>query len=219
MKIIPDVSAVRSQARQSIAVTAVALLLLSGCSSAPQNTGSSGFFDGYEASAGDISKFHKWTGVQARISQQPQSGREALHLQSMTEQWRLLPQEQQIVAVNDFFNAIAYADDIDNYGQSDYWATPVEVMTQRKADCEDYAIAKYESLSALGMPRGDMRIAIVYDRFKRTPHAVLILKQPGGDLVLDNQTKDIKSARHVNRYQPLYSVTGDSVIIYKARSV
>ena len=55
-------------------------------------------------------------------------------------------------AVNRFVNGWAYRADADNYGRSDYWATPLEFF-RRSGDCEDYVIAKYRSLRLLGLRR------------------------------------------------------------------
>ena len=55
-------------------------------------------------------------------------------------------------ALNQFFNRrIQSREDIDVWGQVDYWASPMEMMEKGAGDCEDFAIAKYFSLVALGM--------------------------------------------------------------------
>ena len=52
-----------------------------------------------------------------------------------------------------FFNRrIVFRDDSEVWGQVDHWASPLELLDKGRGDCEDYAIAKYFSLLALGMP-------------------------------------------------------------------
>ena len=65
---------------------------------------------------------------------------------------------EQLAAVNRFVNQWPYRTDADNYGRSDYWATPLEFF-RRSGDCEDYVIAKYRSLrrSAAGRAAADGR--------------------------------------------------------------
>jgi predicted transglutaminase-like cysteine proteinase len=53
------------------------------------------------------------------------------------------------VETNRFLNDWRYKPDDQNYGQRDYWATPLEFL-RRSGDCEDYAIAKYVTLRELG---------------------------------------------------------------------
>lgn len=75
---------------------------------------------------------------------------------------RTKPVEEQIKAVNDFFNLrIRYSTDILIWKKSDYWATPLETMGIRAGDCEDFAIAKYVSLIELGVPPEKLRLIYV----------------------------------------------------------
>ena len=70
--------------------------------------------------------------------------------------------------VNRMMNRTQYIVDNKNWGKSDYWATPIEFLT-RGGDCEDFAIAKYTALRALGVPEDRMRIAIVTGSAKKHP--------------------------------------------------
>ena len=64
------------------------------------------------------------------------------------------PEQQQILIVNNFFaRNLRYQTDIQLWKQNDYWATPLETLGRGFGDCEDYAIAKYISLRALGERR------------------------------------------------------------------
>ena len=113
--------------------------------------------------AGSLAALPQWRGVLDRIAAE-----HPVFLACNTDSkacpsrgvmaWRALlkslagaPLEHQVYAVNRFINQWRYRSDAENYGHSDYWATPIEFMT-RSGDCEDYAIAKYVSLRELGVP-------------------------------------------------------------------
>lgn len=55
-----------------------------------------------------------------------------------------LGETEKLKQVNSFFNRqIRFSDDIRNWRQNDYWATPIESLVKGAGDCEDYSIAKY----------------------------------------------------------------------------
>ncbi len=107
--------------------------------------------------------------------------------------------------VNNLMNKVRYIGDNRNWGRSDYWATPLEFMT-RGGDCEDFAIAKYASLRALGVSDSAMRVAIVKDMQKGIPHAILIVYTEDGPMVLDNQIKRMTPANQISHYKPIFSI-------------
>jgi predicted transglutaminase-like cysteine proteinase len=111
----------------------------------------------------------------------------------------------QLRAVNAYMNRVPYITDQRNYGVIDYWATPRQFLT-RGGDCEDYAIAKYLSLRALGWPRDRLRVAVVIDRRKRQAHAILIVYLGGNAYILDNQVAAIRRDAKVHYYHPVYSI-------------
>jgi len=120
----------------------------------------------------------------------------------------------RLALVNAFFNkTIRFGTDLEIWQQEDYWATPLETLGRGAGDCEDFAIAKYFSLLALGVP--DTKLRFVYvralvqqDRALRVePHMVLAYyKSPGADpLVLDNLASIIASASQRSDLTPVYS--------------
>ena len=111
--------------------------------------------------------------------------------------------------VNEMMNDKKYIVDSKNWGKSDYWATPIEFLT-RGGDCEDFAIAKYAALRALGVPEDRMRVAIVQDQKKNMPHAILIVYTEKGAMVLDNQIKRMRSASSIAHYKPIYSINREA---------
>ena len=103
-------------------------------------------------------------------------------------------------------NKVTFVSDNENYGVNDKWATPMEFLA-KGGDCEDYAVAKFISLRALGFSQDDMRLAIVYDNVMRMPHALLIVYDKDNMSVLDNQNPDVADAGEVTRYKPIYSIS------------
>ena len=78
--------------------------------------------------------------------------------------------------VNTWFNAIKYKSDKKLYGVKDYWATLYEFVGKNGGDCEDYTIAKYYTLKALGVDPKILKFTyVIYKdrRGKRTSHMVL----------------------------------------------
>jgi predicted transglutaminase-like cysteine proteinase len=84
-------------------------------------------------------------------------------------EWRALlgsaaarPEAERLRAANDFFNErVAVASDAEVWGESDYWATPLETLGRRRGDCEDFSIAKYATLLLLGIPAHQLRLVYV----------------------------------------------------------
>lgn len=185
--------------------------------SKPSPTGGA-LFGTAEIRSSDISAFTKWTTVMARFESQmgAQSGTPRV------QQWKSTIQDlrgksarAQISGVNDYINAVKYIEDKNNYRKSDYWATPLEFFS-KGGDCEDYAIAKFASLRALGFSSDQMRIAIVQDKIKNIPHAILIVYTDEGTFVLDNQDKRTRTAQDVNRYQPIFSINSNNWWLHKS---
>ena len=116
-----------------------------------------------------------------------------------------LPPRAQVEAVHRFVNARRYRADAENYGLSDYWATPLEFF-RRSGDCEDYVIAKYRSLRLLGLPADRLRMVVVQDMVRDLPHAVLAVYVDGEALILDNLAADVLPQERFRHYLPYYSV-------------
>jgi predicted transglutaminase-like cysteine proteinase len=112
---------------------------------------------------------------------------------------------QQIKDVHLALNSRKYTLDINNWGMEDYWATPYQFL-KKNGDCEDYAIAKYMALKRLGVPPEDMRIIALRDMNLNLGHAVLIVYDKSGPLLLDNQIKTVVSANTIRHYKPIYAI-------------
>ncbi len=132
----------------------------------------------------------------------------------LLEESRGLPVDQQLNAVNTFFNRrIVYELDPAVWQQNDYWATPLEFMGRATGDCEDYAIAKYVTLQMLGV--ADTHLRLIYVRAKTgstTTQAHMVLgffPQPTDEpLVLDSLISSIRPASQRSDLMPLFSFNG-----------
>ena len=112
----------------------------------------------------------------------------------------------QIKEVNRYFNGQRYIIDRKNWGVEDYWATPYQFL-KMDGDCEDYAIAKFMALKALGVPVEDMRVLALRDLNLNVGHAVLIVYDGDTPLLLDNQIKTVVPASTVKHYMPIFSLS------------
>lgn len=129
------------------------------------------------------------------------------------------PDADQLKAVNDFYNRrLAYKEDIDNWGQIDYWASPLESLGKGAGDCEDYAIGKYFTLTTLGMPHSRLRMVYVRASIAGAPngyvaHMVLAYyPQPDAEpLVLDNLQPDIRPADARPDLTPVFSFNAEGL--------
>jgi predicted transglutaminase-like cysteine proteinase len=131
--------------------------------------------------------------------------RSALAWQALLKSEVGQPRFEQIQAVNQFLNQWQYKTDQQNYGQRDYWATPLEFL-RHSGDCEDYAIAKYVSLRQLGFAADDLRLVVLRDIVRDLPHAVLAVYLRGEVYILDNLTRAVLPQEQVTQYVPYYSV-------------
>ncbi|ERS86820.1 hypothetical protein Q672_01745 [Marinobacter sp. EVN1] len=123
------------------------------------------------------------------------------------------PIDRQLRLVNSFFNRVSFVSDIRHWGQEDYWATPVELLTTNGGDCEDFSIAKYLTLKSMGVPDDQLRIIYVKALELNQAHMVLAwYETPGSDpLILDNLINDIKPASQRSDLEPVYSFNGEGL--------
>jgi predicted transglutaminase-like cysteine proteinase len=130
-----------------------------------------------------------------------------------------LDEAGQLQAVNQFFNRrIAFRDDSEVWGQVDYWASPLEVLDKGAGDCEDYAIAKYFSLLALGVPTAKLRLVYVRAQLggvggPTQAHMVLAYyAQPAAEpLILDNLISELRPASRRPDLEPVFSFNSEGL--------
>ncbi len=165
-------------------------------------------FGSEERASTNIEPFTKWTSMFDRFEvamKQPNGQRIINSWQREISAYQELPLEQMAERINSYVNEQEYIVDSRNWGKSDYWSTPVEFF-ERGGDCEDFAIAKYASLRALGVPEERLRIAIVHDLEKDMPHAVLVVYTDSGAMILDNQNDRAEMASAVTNYRPIFTI-------------
>ena len=127
--------------------------------------------------------------------------------------------DAKLRAVNDFYNQrLAYVEDIDNWGQVDYWASPLESLGKGAGDCEDYAIGKYFTLTSLGVPHARLRMVYVRASIAGAPngfvaHMVLAYyATPESEpLVLDNLQPVIRPAGERPDLTPVFSFNAEGL--------
>lgn len=126
--------------------------------------------------------------------------------------------EGKLYNINNFFNKIPYYTDLEHWGKPDYWATPVEMLGTNGGDCEDYVIAKYFSLRALGIPDSKLRMMFVTALRQNQAHMVLAYyPEPNAiPLILDNINPRILPANERRDLRPVYSFNGEG--LYKAKA-
>ncbi len=108
----------------------------------------------------------------------------------------------RLQTVNNWVNHhVAYAQD----GPDDHWANLPETIARGRGDCEDFAIAKMQLLQRAGVPADSLYLAIVADTVRNIDHAVLIVREDGAFLVLDNRTDRIMPSGEVTDYRPILS--------------
>lgn len=179
------------------------------------------YFNMNEKRSENLKPFPKWTSEMARFIEQKKLPDEMCdkvqyHPCAILE-WRALldslqdkPLRNQLKEINDWANEHPYVVDQINWGTVDYWETPYEFM-EVNGDCEDYAIAKYYSLRALGYTDEQMRIMIVQDfNLGGIIHAILGVYDEDELFILDNQIKQVMPAMKIYHYRPIYGINSSA---------
>lgn len=139
----------------------------------------------------------------------------------LLDDWKLLIKQasrldeaSKLEAVHRFFNQnIRFDEDINIWGTNDYWATPLETLTQGRGDCEDFAIAKYFTLLEMGVNPEKLRLVYTKARLD-TPsgtqfraHMVLAYYPSASHspMILDNMNTRISDARQRDDLEPVFS--------------
>ncbi|MGF1594630.1 MAG: transglutaminase-like cysteine peptidase [Kiloniellaceae bacterium] len=174
-------------------------------------------FGSTEIASDNLEALPQWRRVLSKVKAERQLFRACLENRSACgsaglKSWREAaeatkgkPELEVLKTVNGYFNRWPYKVDLEVYGVSEFWATPMEFM-KRSGDCEDYAIAKFFLLRDLGYRNDQLRIVILMDRIRRIGHAVLAVYALGDILILDSLTDLIFSHKKYQHYQPQYSM-------------
>jgi predicted transglutaminase-like cysteine proteinase len=130
-----------------------------------------------------------------------------------------ISEAEKLTAVNRFFNKYDFVSDAIHWDMEDYWATPVEFIASDGGDCEDFSLAKYFTLKAMGVQESKLNLTYVKALSLNQAHMVLTYyEKPGAEpLVLDNLVGDIKPASKRTDLLPVYSFNGSGLWIAKQR--
>jgi predicted transglutaminase-like cysteine proteinase len=156
---------------------------------------------------------------QATKAYGPLAGKRLEAWQALVDNNINLPEETQLQNVNNFFNEVRFISDIRHWQKKDYWATPVELLATDGGDCEDYTIAKYFTLKALGVSQKKLYLTYVKAVRLNQAHMVLTYFETPRSipLVLDNINKRILKANQRKDLVPIYSFNGDGLWLAKER--
>ena len=102
---------------------------------------------------------------------------------------------EKIEAVNKEVNTmLTWTKDQKLYGQSDYWAAPIQTLRHGRGDCEDFALLKYAILRALNVPDSRVYVTLVNDNGSSDSinHSMVIVNISDDDeaprfIALDNE--------------------------------
>lgn len=136
-------------------------------------------------------------------------------LEQLINQLKSASEPEKLTQINNFFNRkINFAEDIDLWGQNDYWATPLESVGLQAGDCEDFSIAKYVFLRAVNVPNDKLRLTYVraeltnqQGRKSVVAHMVLsYYATPQSEpMILDSLTPEISPASSRKDLSPIFS--------------
>jgi predicted transglutaminase-like cysteine proteinase len=140
-------------------------------------------------------------------------------LQEMLQQAAALDEESRLEPVNAWFNrrvTFRTDDPSANGGDADHWASPLELLAAGAGDCEDYAIAKYFSLLALGTPVARLRLVYVRAQINGNDsqaHMVLAYyREPNAEpLILDNLITSVRPASRRRDLTPVFSFNSEGL--------
>lgn len=168
----------------------------------------------------------------ARLQQTMQSRYGAAATRALTAWLGMLeaqkgrPLQQQLTAVNEFWNrAVVQTDDSMLWGQADYWATPLETLGKGAGDCEDYVVGKYFSLLRLGVVQERLRLIYVRARIggvgstQSIAHMVLgYYETPTAEpLVMDSMVDFLLPASQRKDLTPVFSFNAQGVYVAGAQ--
>lgn len=139
--------------------------------------------------------------------------------QKLLRESNQLSDNEILERVNTFFNQLQFVDDNTHWGKSDYWATPVEFLASGGGDCEDFSLAKYFTIKALGV--SEQKINMTYVKAVQLNQAHMVVTYfptPGSPpLVLDNLIATIEPATNRKDLIPVYSFNGSGLWLAKSR--
>ena len=145
-----------------------------------------------------------------------------------TQAWRLLinqasttdlTERELLSRVNIFFNRLRFIDDSELWGKRDYWATPLEFLGAGGGDCEDFSVAKYQTLRELGIADEKLRLVYVKALVLNQFHMVVAYYPSPAAVpyILDNLEGSIRLATERSDLAPIYSFNGQHLWLMQER--
>ena len=115
--------------------------------------------------------------------------------------------------MNSFFSKVTFAEDKLVWKTNDFWSTPAELLAQDKGDAEDFALAKYFTLLAMGVDEKKLYFAYVTaTRIKKSHIVLTYFRTPKSEpLILDSLTDRILKASARSDLIPIYSFNGQDL--------
>lgn len=170
-------------------ITVLALALLVGCSSSPK----------------------KDSGISPEIEARVAAWNDLI------DDGKSWSDQRRLEATNDFVNRLVFVDDIKHWQQEDYWATPLQTIVSGGGDCEDFSLAKYFTLTGMGMDEDKLRLTYVKALTINQAHMVVSYypTAKATPLVLDNLNTRILPASERDDLWPVYSFNGKGLWLNK----
>ena len=166
-------------------------------------------FGSYELYSSKITRFPHWVEMLERLQTESAGCDTATCTSSgwdsLVAELKGKPLGLQLREVNNLINTRRYVLDKDNWSDPDYWATPYEFL-KKSGDCEDFAVAKYMALKAVGVPIENMRVVVMWDSQSNSGHAALVVYVGDQAFLLDNLISSVVRADTVGHYQAIYSI-------------
>lgn len=164
-----------------------------------------------------VAQFPKWSDMLRRWSRQVGAAGDCINATgavagcvpadwaTLTARLRPLDRRALLDQLNRAINRYPYVATADNWGRADYWETPFEFMS-RGGQCEDYAIAKFMILRAMGFAGRDLRVLVVRDVVRGVDHAVLVVDLDGTAWLLDSVSDNVVPLASATQYRPYYAI-------------
>ncbi len=114
---------------------------------------------------------------------------------------------EKLAKVNTFINRLEFVSDSKKWEKKDYWATPMEFIAGGGGDCEDFSVAKYFTLVAMGVAEDKLSMTYVTALDLDRAHMVMTYQRlPGTEpLILDSLKDEILPTSERLDLLPIYS--------------
>ncbi len=127
---------------------------------------------------------------------------------------------EKLTIANNTINLFPWIADENHWKKSDYWATPLEMITSFGGDCEDMVFTKWIMLRHLGIKRHEMYFAYVKLKSGQKAHMVLLFNPtPEKSLndskvyILDNLQSEIELVSKRVDLLGVYAIDPDGKIL------